>query len=342
MSSSIGGGGEMGEALESSNGRKEVRISGFFAIHCHLAASHCSEDMNTPDFLTKMPEPLQPRDHVMLAAPARHVTKAQVDAAIQAIEAAGFTAVMPEGLLAQQGQFGGSDAHRARVMNQGFESLKIKAIWVMRGGYGCARILPLLNQQAFSDAPTWMVGFSDATALHAWANRLGVMTLHAPVANTYSSCADMEKQAFWRSLTASHAGGKGSLVVGGNLSVLYSLMGTPYFPNLKGNWLLIEDLDEYLYHMDRMMLAFRLAGILDEVKGVLVGSFTQLHDNTIASGQSINNPFGQTMKEIIVSHVPSNKPIHWDLPIGHGTKNVPVVLGESWESQMHHFALEIP
>ncbi len=331
----------MGEALESSKGRKEVRISGFFAIHCHLAASHCSEDMNTPDYLTKMPEPLQPGDHVMLAAPARHVTKVQVDAATEAIEAGGFTAVMPEGLLAQQGQFGGSDAHRARVMNQGFESLKIKAIWVMRGGYGCARILPLLNQQAFSDAPTWMVGFSDATALHAWANRLGVMTLHAPVANTFSSCADREKQAFWRSLTAPHAGGEESLVVGGNLSVLYSLMGTPYFPNLKGNWLLIEDVDEYLYHVDRMMLAFRLAGILDEVKGVLVGSFTQLHDNTIASGQSTNNPFGQTLGEIIVSHVPSNKPIHWDLPIGHGTKNVPVVLGASWESQMHHFALEI-
>ncbi len=331
----------MGEALESSKGRKEVRISGFFAIHCHLAASHCSEDMNTPDYLTKMPEPLQPGDHVMLAAPARHVTKVQVDAATEAIEAGGFTAVMPEGLLAQQGQFGGSDAHRARVMNQGFESLKIKAIWVMRGGYGCARILPLLNQQAFSDAPTWMVGFSDATALHAWANRLGVMTLHAPVANTFSSCADREKQAFWRSLTAPYAGGEESLVVGGNLSVLYSLMGTPYFPNLKGNWLLIEDVDEYLYHVDRMMLAFRLAGILDEVKGVLVGSFTQLHDNTIASGQSTNNPFGQTLGEIIVSHVPSNKPIHWDLPIGHGTKNVPVVLGASWESQMHHFALEI-
>ena len=186
-----------------------------------------------------------------------------------------------------------------------------------------------------------MVGFSDATALHAWANRLGVMTLHAPVANTFSSCSDREKQAFWRSLTAPHAGGEESLVVGGNLSVLYSLMGTPYFPNLKGNWLLIEDVDEYLYHVDRMMLAFRLAGILDEVKGVLVGSFTQLHDNTIASGQSTNNPFGQTLGEIIVSHVPSNKPIHWDLPIGHGTKNVPVVLGASWESQMHHFALEI-
>ena len=332
----------MGESLESSNGRKEVRISGFFAIHCHLAASHCSEAMNTPDYLTKMPDPLQPGDHVMLAAPARFVTKAQVDAAIQAIEEAGFTAVMPEGLLAQQGQFGGSDAHRARVMNQGFESQEIKAIWVMRGGYGCARILPLLNQQAFSDAPTWIMGFSDATALHAWANRLAVMTLHAPVANTFSPSAAWEKQAFWKSLTTPQLGGKESRVVGGNLSVLYSLMGTPYFPDLKGNWLLIEDLDEYLYHLDRMMLAFRLAGILDEVKGVLVGSFTQLHDNTIASGQSTDNPFGQTMEEIIVSHVPSNKPIHWNLPIGHGTENVPVVLGATWESQMHRFPLEIP
>ena len=80
---------------------------------------------------------------------------------------------------------------------------------------------------------------------------------------------------------------------------------------------------------------------LTELRSI-VGSFTDLHDNTIASGQSTDNPFGQTMEEIIVSHVPSNKPIHWNLPIGHGTKNVPVVLGATWESQMHRFPLEIP
>ncbi|MBT6163731.1 MAG: LD-carboxypeptidase [Crocinitomicaceae bacterium] len=298
--------------------------------------------MNASSPLIKMPAPLQLGDRVLLAAPARFVTEEQVESAKKFIQDAGFLAVIPEGLLAREGQFGGNDAHRAQSMNDGFASDDIKAIWVMRGGYGCARILPLLDQRTFCDNPTWIIGFSDVTALHGWANRLGVATLHAPVVNTFASCSAEEQCAFWQTLRTPHEESHESHVVGGNLSVLFSLMGTPFFPNCAGNWLLIEDLDEYLYHVDRMLLAFRLAGVLDEVKGVLVGSFTDLHDNTIANGQSTDNPFGQSIEQIIGTHVPESKAVHWNMPVGHGSKNTPIILGASWEQQKHRITRGMP
>jgi muramoyltetrapeptide carboxypeptidase len=120
------------------------------------------------------------------------------------------------------------------------------------------------------------------------------------------------------------------VVVGGNLSVLYSLLGTPYFPDVRGCVLLLEDLDEYLYHLDRMLLAFRLAGIWEQVAGVAVGSFTDIRDNTRAFGQSVDNPFGRSVQEIFEDQIRPQHPdlpIVWDLPVGHGPVNRPVVLG---------------
>ena len=116
-------------------------------------------------------------------------------------------------------------------------------------------------------------------------------------------------------------------VVGGNLSVLYSLLGTPYFPTVDGCWLLLEDLDEYLYHLDRMFNSFKLAGVFDRMHGLILGSFSDLKDNTIADGQAIDNPFGRGVQTMIQEHVPANKPVVWDAPVGHGMENVPVVLG---------------
>jgi muramoyltetrapeptide carboxypeptidase len=116
-------------------------------------------------------------------------------------------------------------------------------------------------------------------------------------------------------------------VVGGNLSVLYSLLGTPYFPNVHGSTLFVEDIDEYLYHIDRMFLAFKLAGVFEKAEGLIVGTFSDLRDNTITDGQNLDNPFGLDLREIISSHIPLDYSVKYDNPIGHGERNYPLVLG---------------
>ena len=228
------------------------------------------------------------------------------------------------------GQFGGTDAQRVTALNAAFADPEIGAVWVLRGGYGCTRLLPHLDAQAMRDNPTWIVGFSDVTALHGWANQAGVATLHAPVASTLALTDDDDVAALVEVLKT----GDPTLdqldraVVGGNLSVLFAMLGTPHMPALEGKWLLLEDLDEYLYHLDRMLVAFTQAGVWAQVAGVMVGSFTDMRDNTVAHGQSIDNPFGMTAEEILASHLGlANRPVEWDVPAGHGTRNAPFILG---------------
>lgn len=273
------------------------------------------------------PKPLRSGDAILLAAPARWASEEVIQSAVAAVEAAGFRAVIAEGLDARDGQFGGADSHRAEILNAGFRQPDIRAIWALRGGYGCARLLPLLDAEAFRADPTWIVGFSDITALHLWAQSQGIASLHAPVASTFQSSLKADRDSMWSKLTESGIPGADRPVLGGNLSVLYSLLGTPDLPDFQGAWLLLEDLDEYLYHIDRMFCALRLAGILDAVHGLLMGSFSDLHDNTIASGQSHDNPFGRDLHTIVKEHLPGGKPVIWDVPVGHGVRNLAVVMG---------------
>lgn len=287
-------------------------------------------------FPCQIPKALQPGDGVLLAAPARFVTSNQVAAAEVHIRMAGYTPVVYDGLLERAGQFGGSDAHRSNYLNAGFADEKVRAIWAMRGGYGCGRLLPLLDAKSFVTDPTWLVGFSDVTSLHGWAQVHGVASLHAPVASTFAQASATTQNSMWRALSQGQDDlAKGAAVVGGNLSVLYSLLGTPFFPPVEGAWLLLEDLDEYLYHVDRMVLALRLAGVLDRVKGVLVGGFTDLHDNTIADGQAVDNPFGQDVRKILAEHVPDTTPVVHSVPVGHIAENESVVLGVASAKSVH-------
>ena len=288
-------------------------------------------------FPCQIPKALQPGDGVLLAAPARFVTAEQVAAAEAHVRFAGFTPIVYDGLLERSGQFGGSDAHRSNYLNAGFADAQVRAIWAMRGGYGCGRLLPLLDAEAFAADPTWLVGFSDITALHGWAQLQGIASLHASVASTYGQASAPIQQGMWEALEQRGVGPEAghAAVVGGNLSVLYSLLGTPYFPPIEGAWLLLEDLDEYLYHVDRMLLAFRLAGVYDRVRGVLVGGFTDLHDNTIADGQAVDNPFGQDVWQMLAEHVPADTPVVQGVPVGHLAENESVILGVASAKSVH-------
>ena len=274
-----------------------------------------------------VPKSLVDGDKIALVAPARFANAKLIQEASQIISDAGFTPLVVEGLESREGQFGGSDTHRAGILNSAFGDPEVRAVLALRGGYGTGRLLELLDVEAYENDPTWIVGFSDITALHAWSNNLGVASLHAPVASTMGSTHGEDVEWVWDTLRCLPPRTFDGTIVGGNLSVLYSLLGTPYFPNCSNCYLFIEDLDEFLYHIDRMMLALKLAGVFDQAKGLIVGSFTDLKDNTKEFGQSVDNPFGKDYKEIILDHVPKDYLVRFDMPMGHGERNYPIILG---------------
>ena len=273
-----------------------------------------------------LPDFLEAGDKIMLATPARFATQNQIEEAADRIASAGFTQVVPVNIDARQNQFGGSDAQRAEILNSAFRDPEIRAVLALRGGYGAGRLLPLLDTQAYINDPTWIIGFSDITALHSWSNNLGIASLHAPVASTMKMTDEQDVKWVWDTLKGSPPRAFECTMVGGNLSVLFSLLGTPYFPDCTGCYLFLEDLDEYLYHIDRMILAFKLAGVFERAKGLIVGEFSGLKDNTKAYGQTSDNPFGRSFKEIIMDHVPKGFHVQFDMPMGHGKRNYPVIL----------------
>ncbi|MDA0729762.1 MAG: LD-carboxypeptidase [Bacteroidetes bacterium] len=276
----------------------------------------------------QVPRPLTQGDRVALVAPARFASEELVKQGMALLESWGLQGVVHPNTRLRHHQFGGTDDERATALTAAFRDPEIRAIWALRGGYGCTRLLPLLQSEAFQHDPKWVVGFSDITALHGWATNLGVASLHAPVISTSTSTdstdlANMRRVILGEALPDVQ---KGRRIVGGNLSVLFAMLGTPSFPALKGRWLLLEDVDEYLYHLDRMLVAMGQAGVWNQVEGVMVGTFTDMRDNTVAFGQLHDNPFGRSVREILESHL-GHLPVEWDVPVGHGRRNAPVILG---------------
>lgn len=274
------------------------------------------------------PPVLSPGSRVALVAPARFASKDLLDKGMSLLEDWGLTPVVHPSTSIRHHQWGGTDEQRAEALNAAFRDPSIRAVWALRGGYGCTRLLPALEASAFQSDPIWMLGFSDVTALHGWASNLGVASIHGPVTGTMDQTDARDVDALRTLLTTGmRSPEQGAMrVVGGNLSVLYAMLGTPYMPSLKGKWLLLEDLDEYLYHLDRMLTAMGQAGVWQDVEGVLVGSFTGMRDNTVAFGQKTDNPFGATPREILASHLKDCE-VRWDVPTGHGKRNMPWVLG---------------
>lgn len=285
------------------------------------------------------PLALRPGDTIALAAPARFCTAEQVHAMCELIARNGFEPHVPANILAREYQMAGNDAHRAAVLNTLLHDPNVKAILCMRGGYGAARLLPLLALTG-GWSPPLLCGFSDVTAIHAAIQGIGGVSLHAPVGSTLLTAPTRVQQQFFDVLRgactsieaeahAIHTGKATGKLVGGNLSVLYSLQGTPWFPDLDGAILLLEDVDEMLYHIDRMMTNFKQAGVFDRIAGLLVGNFSSLRDNTPAFGFDTDNPFGANAREIIQHAVQGyNFPVCFDFPCGHEAINFTMPLGK--------------
>jgi muramoyltetrapeptide carboxypeptidase len=268
-----------------------------------------------------------------IVAPARRVTPEEMQYAIDWLKEHGFEPVYDDRLFAEHYIFSGDDNSRAAVFQEYLDNDQIEAIWFARGGYGSIRIIDKLDFTQFLQHPKWLMGFSDTTVIHGKLSRLGVPSLHSPMPFYFANKTPEAKQSLLDALTGksiryeipSHplnrVGEIEGEIVGGNLSVLHSMIGSNTFPEVESKILFIEDVDEYIYHIDRMMHALKRAGKLDNLKGLIVGGLTQIHDNT--------HPFGQSVEEVIAEVVSEyDYPVCFGFPAGHFDDNRALVFGQ--------------
>lgn len=289
------------------------------------------------------PASLKPGDKVAIVATARRISPEELDPAIKLFQSWGLEVVIPDGLFATKGQLAGNDEHRAAVLQSMLDDGEIRAIFCARGGYGTVRIVDLIDWTKFALTPKWIVGYSDVTVLHSHINEnLGISTLHAtmPINITTESVLRWESIQALRTLHDTLFGTTCSIrldcrrkhinpkdaegeIVGGNLSILYSLCGSISDIDTDGKILLIEDLDEYLYHIDRMMQNLKRNGKLFGIKALIVGAMSNMQDNSI--------PFGMTAEEIILDAAKgADYPIFFTDQIGHvGMENKAIILGKN-------------
>ena len=278
------------------------------------------------------PSSLSSGSKIALVAPARKVAEDDIAFAVEYIRQRGFVPIYDERLFLSYNQFAGNDEQRASVLQHYLDVDDIDAIMCVRGGYGTVRIIDRLDFDKFMQKPKWIVGYSDVTVLHAKMQSLGIESLHATMPINFQDNSKQALDTLFDALCGKEikydlpqqtldilSKMKGE-IVGGNISVLYSLLGSDIFPDVEGKVLFLEDLDEYLYHIDRMMMAFQRAGIFDKIGGLIIGGLTKMHDNAI--------PFGMTAEEIISEKIKDkNIPTVFNFPAGHVNDNRAIILG---------------
>jgi muramoyltetrapeptide carboxypeptidase len=279
---------------------------------------------------------LQKGDLIAIVAPAKSIEKEHVSFAKNYLEKAGFSVIVGENCLNTFHYFAGTDVERASDFQDALDNPNVKAILCARGGYGCIRILDHLQWASFIQNPKWIIGFSDVTVFHQRVQSYNLQSIHATMPLNFSENSKEALDSLIRTLygeklsysipsNPNNKPGKATgKLVGGNLSILYSLLGTKESIDYQDTILFIEDLAEQLYHIDRIFYSLSKAGILEKIKGLIVGGMTDLKDTAV--------PFGQTYFEIILSHFIYRKiPIVFEFPAGHITDNRALILGEDVE-----------
>ncbi len=273
-------------------------------------------------------------DKIAIVAPARKVSPAEMDAAIRVFRSWGLQVITGPHLFGEYNQFSGTDEQRAADLQMMLDDKEIKAIICARGGYGTVRIIDNLNFSTFEQHPKWIVGYSDITVLHSHIHtQFGIETLHAIMPINFAdegneaAIESLRKALFGEELnytveaqTANKTGSISGQLTGGNLSMLYALTGTASDIQTEDKILFIEDLDEYLYHIDRMMMNLKRSNKLSGIKGLIVGGMSKMNDNAI--------PFGRQAVDIISEYAAAlDIPVCFNFPAGHMADNRALILG---------------
>lgn len=289
---------------------------------------------------------LKPGDKIKIVSPAKGIEPALVFEAKEFWEQQGFVVELGEYCIGKYHYFSGTDLERTSDFQDALNNPEVKAIICARGGYGAVRIVDLINWSAFLLNPKWIVGFSDVTVFHQRLQHYEYPSIHATMPLNYKQNSTESLQTLVDSLTGSlHAisisnnshnieGKAKGILVGGNLSIVYSLLGTDDQPNYNGAILFLEDLCEQLYHIDRMFFALQKAGILNQIAGLVIGGFTDLKD--------VDLGFGKTLEEIILDRISyRNIPVVFGFPAGHIDDNRALIFGKECELDVNDKAVAL-
>jgi muramoyltetrapeptide carboxypeptidase len=284
----------------------------------------------------KVPPYLQKGDTIGVVAPAGYMPIEKMQCCIETLDAWGYTVEMGSTTHSEsQTYFSGTDEERLNDLQQMLDNKKIKAILCARGGYGISRIIDQLNFKKFRKHPKWIIGFSDITVLHAHLlSKYKIASLHSPMAAAFNEdeglnpytlsirkAIEGEKASYeCPAHEFNHNGSAKAMLVGGNLSLLVHLIGSASEVNTKKKILFLEDVGEYLYNIDRMMLQLKRAGKLDKLEGLIIGGFSDCKDT--------ERPFGKNAYEIIYEHVKDYRfPVCFGFPVSHDKENYALKIG---------------
>ena len=303
-------------------------------ISASLNAQEKTNTLITPSYLKK-------GDTIAIVAPAG-ILKKRITTVLEAKRLAekwGLHVVLGKNIFNQNNHFAGTDAERASDFQNALDNKNIKAIWVARGGYGSVRILDLLDFSTFKQFPKWIIGYSDVTAFHAHIHNFGVETIHGMLATSLEenpeeiiqTIASFKKALFGAPLSYTIPSDKDNRIplseiitgqlVGGNLAIVASMLGSESQLNTDGKILFIEEIGEYKYSIDRMLQSLKRAGYFTKVKAVIVGDMSSIKQNSTNWGSSV--------EQLILEVVPQDIPVLFNFPAGHEADNRALIFGRN-------------
>ncbi len=307
----------------------------FFGIKTNVA-QNLIEKQNTT---LKQPPYLKAGDTVAIVAPSgilKNRTK-EVEQAKALLKSWGLHAVVGQHVFSKANHFAGTDDERCEDLQKALDNPKISAIWCARGGYGTVRILDKLDFSKFKQNPKWIIGYSDITALHNQIHNEGVESVHALMCTSLQDDLSTIKETistfkdavFGKPLsytlkgsTYNKTGTTSGQLVGGNLTMLHTMLGSKTSIDTSGKIVFIEEIGEYKYHIDRMLQSLKRAGYFDNCTGVIVGDMSKMRTNTTLWGTSIE----QLVLDALADY---NFPIAFNMPAGHEKDNRAMILGRT-------------
>lgn len=286
------------------------------------------------------PPYLQKGDVVAIVAPAGILINREdvIKKAVDLLKSWDLQVELGNHVFTQSNHFAGSDEQRIEDFQKALDNPNIKAIWCARGGYGSVRIIDTLDFSKFLKHPKWIIGYSDITVFHNHIYNLGVETLHAIMGTSmqddmsiiHQSVETFRKAIFGENLSyelqsnqKNRVGVVTGQLVGGNLAILASMLGSKSQIDTSNTILFIEEIGEYEYAIDRMLLSLKRAGYFANVKGIILGDFSKVKENTTKWGTSI--------EDLILNVLPNTIPILFNFPAGHEPDNRALIMGRTVE-----------